>query len=80
MGKMITDKINIAKSYFESKWISKRIKSREDIDRYHDKKVIDLLKKTIISSPFYKELYSGLDLKDWRDFPTITKKRMDGKF
>jgi putative adenylate-forming enzyme len=54
--------------------------SREQLKVWQNKKVLKHLNWVIANSPFYRDLYRGLDLCNWREFPHIEKKQMMDNF
>ncbi|RYD32567.1 MAG: adenylate cyclase [Verrucomicrobiaceae bacterium] len=57
-----------------------RWKTREALERWQDTAVRRHLAWVMRYSPYYRELYAGLDLRSWRDFPIIGKQEMMDNF
>lgn len=64
----------LLKHYFLTKWRS--FKSREELEAWQNRKVMKHIQWVKNHSPFYQTYYRGLNLSDWRNFPTIDKKEM----
>lgn len=79
-GFMHIDNLLILKNYFLAKHLIKNLKTRKQIDAYHNKKMLRLLKLILPKSAFYSSLYAQLDLANWRTFPIITKNEWMGNF
>lgn len=48
--------------------------------QYQDARAHRILRYAMEHSPFYRRHFTGLDLKDWRSFPTIDKSAMMSNF
>lgn len=68
----------ILKSYLSTKY--RYFHSRKSLEQWQDRQVRKHLRRILPKSLFYRELYEGLDLDQWRDFPTIAKKEMMENF
>lgn len=51
-------------------------RTREELQRWQDKKVKAFLLRILPRSPFYRRYYQGLSIENWRDFPLIDKQIM----
>ncbi|MDB6132654.1 MAG: hypothetical protein JWM59_897 [Verrucomicrobiales bacterium] len=67
-------------SYARARRNAGRWKTREALERWQDTAVRRHLAWVRRHSPYYQELYAGLDLRNWRDFPIIGKTEMMGNF
>ena len=63
-------------------WLARRRKfiSREQLERWHDRKVCTHLRHVIAESAYYRNLFAGRDLGDWCSFPISDKHAMMSHF
>ncbi len=54
--------------------------SRQELEVWQERQVHRYLQKVLPLSPFYRRYYQGLQIQDWRDFPTIKKQIMMDNF
>ncbi len=47
--------------------------SRDELSIWQESQVQKCLEKILTLSPFYKEMYDGLPLHQWQDFPTVDR-------
>lgn len=60
-----------AKTRFANRW-----KDRASLEQWQEKRMLKHLAKIRGQSSFYRELWGGRPLSDWRNFPTIDKSMM----
>lgn len=70
--------IQLLKSYFTTKFRS--FNSRADLEEWQDFQVQNHLKRILKVSKYYRDLYQGLDVSLWREFPIISKQEMMKNF
>lgn len=58
--------------YFQTKY-RQPFRTREELVHWQNKKVETFLAKILPLSPFYREYYKDLLIRDWRNFPIIDK-------
>ncbi len=66
-------------SYLQTKYLRK-FNSRQQLEKWQEKQVKQFLRQIIPQSKFYQTYYQGLDIANWRDFPTINKSIMMDNF
>lgn len=67
-------------SYGNARRNAGRWKNRAALERWQESAVRRQVAWVMRHSPFYRELYAGLDPADWRSFPVIGKKEMMANF
>ncbi len=65
--------------YFKTKYFNK-FSNRSALLNWQDKKVEGFLNKILKKSKYYNAKFKGLNLADWKDFPTIDKKELMENF
>ncbi len=73
------DIIKIIIQYIKTKY-GYRFKSREDLKKWQDKKIKKHIQWVVKKSPYYRELYKGYSLDNWRELPIINKDLMMENF
>lgn len=66
---------SILKHYFVTKYF-RNFKKRENLEIWQHRQVVQHLKKILPLSTFYNQLYQGLNLQNWKEFPIIDKHMM----
>lgn len=77
---MITSLPRLLWSYGRARWNVRRWKTRAALEHWQDGEVRKHLAWVMRHSPYYRELYSGRNPKDWREFPVIGKAEMMANF
>jgi putative adenylate-forming enzyme len=67
-------------AYANAKRNFMRWQSREALEAWQDKQTMRHIRRIMSCSPFYRALYEGRDLREWRDFPVIQKREMMKQF
>lgn len=70
--------MTLLKQYFKTKY--RRFHTRESLETWQNQKVINHLQGVLEKSKYYRQLYQGLHLDNWRHFPVICKKEMMDNF
>ncbi|MBP1993228.1 F390 synthetase-related protein [Paenibacillus eucommiae] len=76
---MWTDNLRIMYQYGLTRH-GRRFRSREELGRWQERRLLHHLEKVRKGSPFYKELWGSRPVTDWRDFPMIDKSLMMAHF
>ncbi|QDH21003.1 F390 synthetase-related protein [Saccharibacillus brassicae] len=72
---MKTDSLHILMQYAAARRRA-AIPDRDALERWREPRILRHLDRVRAASPFYRELWQGLDTRDWRRFPEIDKKAM----
>ena len=78
-GVKMLKKLIIFYFYIKTKYFNK-FKSRDDLERWQNKKVQKFLKKILPKTNYYNKKYQGLEIQNWKDFPTINKQELMDNF
>ena len=65
-----------AQAFFRTKWLSKRLKTRLDVERFHQKKLTVMLRRIVQEFSFYQD-YRGGSLSD---LPLMSKEILSDNF
>ncbi len=76
---MNTDPLRIVMQYAAARRRA-AFRDRESLERWREPRIIRHLEEVRAASPFYRELWQGRDVQDWRSFPQIDKKTMMDHF
>ncbi len=68
---------SIATHFVRTRW---RWQHLHDLESYQDQRARQVVSYTAAHSPFYRSLWSGHDLQDWRSLPTVDKRAMMDNF
>ncbi len=69
---MITS-LSILGHYLQARRNFTRWKYREDLEAWQENQVRKHLRQAVRKSPYYRDLFDGRPLEEWRDFPVSTK-------
>jgi len=72
--------IQILKYYLEAKLSSRRFQERNSLELWQEQQIQQLLVKIRADSSFYRQLWQGHLLTNWRTFPIINKEIMMANF
>lgn len=72
---MNTDPLHIVMQYAAARRRA-AIRDRERLERWQEVRIRRHLERVRAASPFYRQLWQGIDTEDWRRFPEIDKKTM----
>ncbi|MBN2525378.1 MAG: adenylate cyclase [Deltaproteobacteria bacterium] len=53
-----------------------RFSSRESLEDWQDRQVKRHIRWVMARSAYYRELYAGLSIENWRNFPVVTRREM----
>ncbi|NGZ76300.1 F390 synthetase-related protein [Saccharibacillus alkalitolerans] len=76
---MNTDSLHIVLQYAAARRRA-AFRDRESLERWREPRIVRHLEEVRSRSPFYRELWEGRDVQDWRRFPQIDKKLMMDRF
>ncbi|WP_172194641.1 F390 synthetase-related protein [Saccharibacillus qingshengii] len=76
---MNTDSLHILMQYLAARKRAS-ILDRGKLESWREPRLIRHLERVRAASPFYRELWAGIDVRDWRRFPQIDKKIMMERF
>lgn len=63
-------------SFVRSRRLMRQFRSRNELDAWHDARVIEHLAWVREKSPHYRRLFDSVDVRAWRTFPTSDKRVM----
>ena len=69
----------IAYHFLRAAWAQTHLRG-DVLTRYHDRRAAAIARFAAGRSPFYRDLYAGRDLNDWRTLPIIDKAAMMSNF
>jgi putative adenylate-forming enzyme len=75
----VNDRLAILQQYLVTKYL-RRFISRQQLLAWQHTKVVKLLADILPKSQFYRELYAGLNVRDWQTLPIIDKSIMMANF
>lgn len=67
-------------SYARTRWLDRHFANRADLLAWQDQQVQQFLRRVLPRSPFYQQHFAGLEIADWRQWPTIDKSLMMANF
>ncbi len=76
---MMKSNLTILWHYLSTKYI-RRFTHRDRLLLWQDRQVRNFLTEILPKSKFYRDYYQGLDIREWRQFPTIDKSIMMANF
>lgn len=76
---MNTDPLHIVIQYAAARRRA-AIPTRERLERWQESRILRHLERVRAASPFYRQLWQGIDIADWRRFPEIDKRAMMDNF
>ncbi|MBC7804987.1 MAG: adenylate cyclase [Akkermansiaceae bacterium] len=65
--------------FLRAGWATRHLHG-DTLQDYQDRKVREIIRYAALHSPFYRELWKGRDLDDWRNLPTVDKAAMMAHF
>jgi putative adenylate-forming enzyme len=76
---IVTDRLAILQQYLLTKYF-RRFSNRQQLLAWQNTKVIKLLNDILPKSKFYRNLYTGINIRDWQTLPIIDKSIMMANF
>ncbi|MFN8439901.1 MAG: F390 synthetase-related protein [Caldilineaceae bacterium] len=67
-------------SYARTRWLDRRFANRADLLAWQDQQVQQFLPRILPRSPFYRRHFAGLEIANWRHWPTLDKNLMMANF
>lgn len=71
--------VKILAQYITTKY-GHKFGSRKELEDWQERKVRVLLQRILLISEFYRDYFAGLDIAEWRNWPTINKQIMIKNF
>lgn len=65
--------------FLGAKWRFQQLRGA-DLQRFQHARAVETIEFARLHSPFYRELFEGLDSQNWRAFPTVDKAAMMARF
>lgn len=69
------NKWTVLSAYMRAKLLERRLRSRGQLERWQQRKLEQFLPDVVRRSAFYRSLYGGLRMEDWRSWPLMDKKQ-----